>query len=114
MSGQLLSDLTTGQLAQELRKPIIRKCKKIKVQSSFTDNIWAVDLAGLQLIIKVNEGIRFLLCVIYIYSKYAWVFSLKYKKTLQVPMLFRKLLKESDRKSKKIWVDEAVNFIIAQ
>ena len=87
MSGQLLSDLATGQLAQELRKPITRKCKKRKVQSSFTDNIWGVDLAGLQLIIKVNEGIRFLLCVIHIYSKYAWAFSLKYKKTLQVPML---------------------------
>ena len=44
MSDQLLSDLATRQLAKELQKPIIRKFKKRKVQSSFTDNIWLLIL----------------------------------------------------------------------
>ena len=39
MSDKLLSDLPTGQLAEELQKPIIRRFKKRKVQSSFTNNI---------------------------------------------------------------------------
>ena len=46
------------QLANELHKPIIRKCKKRKVYSSFKDNIWGVDLADIQLISKYNKGIR--------------------------------------------------------
>ena len=59
------------QLAEELHKPIIRKFKKIKVYSTFKDNIWGVDLVDMQLLSKYNKGIRFLLCVIHIFSKYA-------------------------------------------
>ena len=37
------------QLAEELRKPIIRKFKKRKVYSGFRDNVWGADLADMQL-----------------------------------------------------------------
>ena len=40
------------QLANELHKPIIRKFKKIKVYSSFRDNIWGADLANMQSLSK--------------------------------------------------------------
>ena len=60
-SGNLLANL---QLANELHKPIIKKFKIRKVYSFFKDNIWDVDLAGLQLISKHKKGIRYLLCVI--------------------------------------------------
>ena len=36
------------QMANELHKSIVRKCKKIKVYLSFRDNIWGVDLADRQ------------------------------------------------------------------
>ena len=68
------------QLAEEHHKPIIKKFKKIKVYSTFKDNIWGADLADMQLLSKYNKGIRFLLCVIDIFSKYAWVVPLKDKK----------------------------------
>ena len=68
------------QLAEELHKPIIRKFKKRKVYSAFKDNIWAADLADMQLINKFNKGFKFLLFVIDIYRKYAWVVPLKDKK----------------------------------
>ena len=51
------------QLANELHKPIIRKFENI-----FENNIWGVDLADMQLLSKYNKGIRFLLCVIDIFS----------------------------------------------
>ena len=59
------------QLAKELHKPIIRKFKKRKVHSTFKDNILGAYLADMQLISRYNKGIRFLLCVIDIFSKYA-------------------------------------------
>ena len=43
------------QLADELHKPIIRKFEKIRVYSTFKDNIWGVDLADMQLLSKYNK-----------------------------------------------------------
>ena len=86
------------QLAEELHKPIIRKFKKRKVYSSFKDNIWGADLADMQLISKFYKGFRFLLCVIDIFSKYAWVVPLKDKKGISIVNGFQSILKKSSRK----------------
>ena len=67
------------QLAEELHKPIIKKFKRRKVYSALKDNIWSAELVDMQLISKYNKGIRFLLCVIDIFCKYAWVIPLKEK-----------------------------------
>ena len=103
-------DLATHQLAEELRKPVIRKFKKRIVYSGFKDNIWGADLADMQLISKFNKGFRFLLCVIDIFSKYAWVVPLKDKKGITITNAFQKILKESNRKLNKIWVDKGREF----
>ena len=60
----------------------------------------------MQLISKFNKGFRFLLCVIDIFSKYAWVVPLKDKKCISIVNAFRKIIKESDRKPNKTWVDK--------
>ena len=101
------------QLAEELHKPIIRKFKKRKVYSAFKDSIWGVDLADMQLLSKYNKGIRFLLCVIDIFSKYAWVVPLKDKKGISIVKAFQSILKQSNRKPNKIWVDKESEFYIA-
>ena len=64
------------QLTNELHQPIIRKFKKRKMYSSFKDNIWGVDLSDMQLISKCNKGIRYLLCAIYLFTKYAFAVRL--------------------------------------
>ena len=53
---------------------------------------------------------RFLLCLIDIYSKYAWVVPLKYKKGFAITNAFRKILDESNRKPNKIWVVKGSEF----
>ena len=78
--------------------------------SSFKDNIWGVDLANMQLLSKFKKGFRFLLCVIDIFSKYAWVIPLKDKKSISIVNAFQKILKESNRKPNKIWVDKGSGF----
>ena len=72
--------ISKRELTEELHKSIIRKFEKRKVHSSSTDNILVADFADMQLINKINKGIRFLLCVIDIFSKYLWVIPLKDKK----------------------------------
>ena len=61
----------------------------------------------MQLISKFNKGFRFLLWVIDIYSKYAWVVPLKDKKGVNT---FQSISKKSNRKTNKIWVDQAGEF----
>ena len=60
----------------------------------------------MQLIGKFNKGFGFLLYVIDIFSKYTWVDPLKDEKGVSIVNAFRKILKESDRKPNKIWIDK--------
>ena len=104
-------DLATEKLAEELHKPIIKTFLKSTVYSGFKENIWDVDLADMQLISKFNKRFRLLLCVIGIFSKYAWVVPLKDKKGVTITNAFQKILKESNRhKPNKIWVDKGSEF----
>ena len=68
------------------------------MQSSFIDNIWVDGFADMQLINKFNKGIPFLLRVTDIFSKYAWVVSLKDKKDIAITNVFQ------------IWVDKGSSF----
>ena len=103
------SGLENKQLADELHKPCIRKFKRRKMYFSFNDNIWGVDLADMQLISKLNEG-KYLLCVIDLFSKYAWVAPLKDKKGASIVNAFQSILNNSKRKPNKIWVDYGSEF----
>ena len=107
------------QLAEEFHNPIIRKFEKRKVHAAFKDNIWGADLADMQLLSRYNKGIRFLLCAIDIFSKYAWVVPLKDKKGISIVKAFQIILKQSSRcakgsaqhvKPNKIWVDKGSEF----
>ena len=77
---------------------------------SFKDNIWGVDLAEMQLISKYSKGIRYLLCAIDFFSKFAWVVLLKDKKGVSIVNDFQSILDSSKRKPNKIWVDQGSEF----
>ena len=98
------------KLANELHKPIIRKFNKRKVYSSFKDNIWGADLADMQLLSKFNKGIKYLLCVIDLFSKYGFVVPLKDKRGISIFNAFQSILNKSKRKPNKIWVDKSSEF----
>ena len=59
---------------------------------------------------KFNKGFRFLLCVIDIYSKYAWVLPKKDKEGVSIVNAFQSILNKSNRKPNKIWVDKGSEF----
>ena len=111
------------QLTEELYKPIIKRIKKTKKQkyihhSIFNiihqDNIWCADLADIQLISKFNKEIRFLLCIIDTYSKYAWVIPLKDKKGVNIANAFQKILDDSRKNQIKCGYIREVNYTTDQ
>ena len=84
-----------------------------KVYSSFRDNIWGVDLANMQSLIKFNKGIKYLLSAIDLFSKYALVVPLKDKRGISIVNAFQKIISKGGkgefkgrRKPNKIWVDQ--------
>ena len=99
------------QLANEFHTQIIKKFKRRKVYSSFRDNIWGVDSADMKSLNKYNKGMRYLLCAIDLFSKYAWVFPLKDKAQTTVVNAFQKIISKG-RKPEKNGFIKVVNFTI--
>ena len=97
-------------LAEELHKPAIKKFNKRKVYSQLRDNIWGVDLADMQSLSKKNKGVKYFFCAIDLFSKYAFVIPLKDKKGISIVNAFNKIIKQSNRKPNKIWVDQGGEF----
>ena len=113
MGSGIVKDTTKSSsliLANELHKHVIKKFNKRKVYSQFQDNIWGVDLADMQSLSKKNKSIKYLLCAIDLYSKYAFVIPIKHKKVISIVNGFNKIIKQSNRKPNKIWVDQGGEF----
>ena len=108
-SGSSVLTKPNYQLGNELHRQITKKFKRQKVYSSFRDNIWGVDLADMQSLSKYNKGIKCLLCVIDLLSKYAWAVPLKDKRGICIINAFQKIGSKG-RKSNKIWVDQGGEF----
>ena len=90
---------------------LLEHSKKRIVYLSYRDNIWGVDLADMQPLSKYNKGIKYLLCAIDLFSKYAWVIPIKDKKGTSIANAFKKIISKKSkaeskgqRKPNKIWV----------
>ena len=97
------------QLAEELHKPITRKFTKRRVFVKGVDEIWAADLVEMGKFSDWNKGIKYLLMVIDVFSKFGWVEPLKDKKGETVAAAFEKIFKLG-RKPRLLWTDKGREF----
>ena len=67
------------QDAYTLHKPMRRHFKRNRVIVGGIDQQWQMDLADIQSMQKFNDGYRYLLVCIDVFSKYTWVVPLKDK-----------------------------------
>ena len=95
-------------LAEELHKPVRRKFERRRVLVNGIDKIWAADLADMTAFSKFNQGFRYLLLVIDIFSKYGWIIPLKNKEGKTVASALKTIFKE--RKPEKMWLDKGKEF----
>ena len=58
---------------------------------------------------KYNKGIKYLLCAIDLFSKYAWVVPIKDKKGVSIVNAFKKIISK-ERKPNKMWLDQGSEF----
>ena len=72
----------------------------------------------MQSLSRYEKGIKYLLCVIDLFSKYAWIIPIKDKRGTIIVNAFKKILSDSNRskakskgrKPNKIWVDQGSEF----
>ena len=72
------------------------------------DEICAADLPDMQAFSIDDNGIKYLLTVIEIFSKFVWIIPLVRKTGQEVANAFSKILKE--RRPSKTWVDRGREF----
>ena len=103
-----MSDDWAQQLAKELHKPIRRKFTKRRVFAKGIDEIWAADLVEMQRFSDWNKGIKYLLLVIDVFSKFGWIEPLENKKGETVASAFEKIFK--CRQPRLLWTDKGKEF----
>ena len=97
-------------LAEKLHKPVIKKFKRREVYARFKHYIWEADLAEMKSLSSKNENVKYLLCVIDAFTKYAWIKPLKDKKVKTVLNTFIEIVNESNGKRNKLWIDQGREF----
>ena len=113
-----MSEGWAQNLANELHRPIRRRFPKRRVISYGIDNIWAADLVEMGKFSKWNKGIKYLLMVIDVFSKFGWIRPLKDKRGQTVADAFRSIFRERAkrakrapaRKPKMLWTDKGSEF----
>ena len=88
-----------------------KKFQKKKSNIERIDKIWAADLIEMQKYSKWNKGVKYLLMVIDVFSKYGWIVPLKDEKTESVSTAFDEIFKTSKRKPTMLWTDKGSEFI---
>ena len=83
---------------------------KRRVLVSGIDKIWAAALTDMSALERYNQGYKFLLLVIDIFSKYGWIVPLENKKGKTVAEALKKIFESSKRKPKKMWTDKGREF----
>lgn len=93
-----------------LHKPVRRKFPRRITYAPHIDQLWQADLADMSLLQTQNRGTRFLLTVIDVFSKFAFVRPLKRKTGEELTEAFASILKESGRKPQQLQTDKGTEF----
>ena len=88
-----------------MHKPGTKKFKRRRVFARFKNNVWAADLAKMWSFSLKNKNVEYVLCVIDVFPKYAWVKPLKDNKCKTVLNAFIEIANKSNGKPNKLWVD---------
>ena len=94
----------TDDLAKEVYKRVTRTFHRRIVNVNSIYEIWAADSIHMHVFSKDNIGIKYLLTVIDIFSKFVWIVPLKRKTGQEVANAFSRILKEG--RPSKMWIDK--------
>jgi integrase-like protein/chromodomain-containing protein len=98
------------EFAKEIHHQVKRKFKRRQVVVTGLDEIWAMDLASMESFVSYNDGYKYILCIIDVFSKFAWCVPLKNKTGASILKAVKDITSQSGRSPEKIWVDKGSEF----
>ena len=98
ISDKDIKNYLQSNLTYTLHKPARKKMIHPKVRALGIDNVWMMDLAEFGNIQKYNDGVRYLLFVIDVFSKYLFIRTLKSKRGEEVSEQFADIIIKSGRR----------------
>lgn len=101
-------------VATEVHAPAKKKFKRLTVRAAFKDQIWSMDLVEMAEWAASNDGYKYLLNAVDVFTRYAFSQPLKTKTAAETFAAFQKILKTSGRTPHKIWVDQGAEFYNAK
>ena len=102
--------MSKKDFASEIHHRVVKKFPRRKVKVTGIDNVWSMDLADMNSLMKYNDQYRYILCVIYVFSKFAWSIPLKNKTAASILNAVKSIVESSGRTPEKIWVDRGSEF----
>ena len=100
--------------AYSLHKPARRTYSRNKTYVSGIDAQWQADLADMQSLARDNDGMRYILTVIDVFSKYAWAIPIRDKGAKSMVAAFQDLFGQTTtRVPKRLQTDKGTEFLCA-
>ena len=91
------------EIAKEIFSPVIKKFRKIQIQTHYKDECWSFDLIDRSSLAKSNKNYQFIFTMIDNSTKHAWAIPLKDKSGNSITIAFKKLIEKEKRKPQKVW-----------
>ena len=98
------------ELGYTLHKPTRRRFPTSRVLVFGPDEQWAADLVDVQRLKRDNKGTNYLLTVVDVFSKYAWVVPIKQKTGPLVAQALATLFETDKRSPQKLQTDDGKEF----
>jgi hypothetical protein len=98
-----------NQDSYSINKHSNKKFKRGRVLVTGIDDQWEADLADVSAYAKENDGYKYLLVVIDVFSRYGWVEPMKNKKATSIVEAFSKIISK-ERKPRRLRTDGATDF----
>jgi len=106
-----VEEFLRGERTYTVHKPVRRNYPRIKTYVSGIDKQWQADLADVKSLAHFNGGTTFLLTVIDVFSKFAWVVPVKSKSASVMLAAFKSLFESAHpRKPERIQTDKGKEF----
>lgn len=99
-----------AQVSKELHKPFKKKYERRTVTAKHKDQIWSCDLVDMSAFSKYNNGIKWMLNCVDVYTRYAFSCPMASKSAIDTYAAFVHICSSSGRKPSVMWVDQGKEF----
>lgn len=96
-------------IADEIHKPVRRVFARRRVHAEYKDQVWSMDLVDMSEWSKENDGERYMLTIVDVFTRYAWAVPMKSKSAIDTFAAFISVV-DLGRVPARLWVDQGKEF----